>query len=116
MELFVLGVFLGAILGMFLMACLSINAVNEYEKVLKETTLQNSKIMNDNLEVMEENRQLRSLRLEEIRKNGILDAENRQMKKLLNQIADLTIQYLIGHEKDLINKIKELVRDYQSKN
>ena len=36
MDLFILGGFLGAILGMFLMACLSINTINSHIKEKKE--------------------------------------------------------------------------------
>lgn len=63
-----------------------------------------------------ENKQLKDLRKQEVHNNTILVKENTKLQKLLKDVADRTIACPVDSEKIVLNKIKELVRDYQSKN
>ena len=63
-----------------------------------------------------ENKQLKDLRKQEVHNNTILTKENTKLQKLLKDVADRTIACPVDSEKIVLNKIKELVRDYQSKN
>lgn len=63
-----------------------------------------------------ENKQLKDLRKLDVHNNTILTKENTKLQKLLKDVADRTIACPVNSEKIVLNKIKELVRDYQSKN
>lgn len=63
-----------------------------------------------------ENKQLKDLRKQEVHNNTILVKENMKPQDLLKDVADRTIACPVDSEKIVLNKIKELVRDYQSKN
>lgn len=60
--------------------------------------------------------ELKHLRLQEQHNNEVLLKENQQLQQLLTEIADRTICCPLDSEKIVLAKIKELVRDYQSKN
>lgn len=63
-----------------------------------------------------ENRQLKDLRKQEVHNNTILVKENMKLQDLLKDVADRTVDCPLDSEKIVLNKIKELVRDYQSQN
>lgn len=63
-----------------------------------------------------ENKQLKDLRKQEVHNNTILVKENMKLQDLLKDVADRTIDCPVDSEKIVLNKIKELVRDYQSQN
>lgn len=63
-----------------------------------------------------ENKQLKDLRKVDVHNNTILTKENTKLQKLLKDVADRTIACPVNSEKIVLNKIKELVHDYQSKN
>lgn len=63
-----------------------------------------------------ENKQLKDLRKQEVHNNTILVKENMKLQDLLKDVADRTVACPVGSEKIVLNKIKELVRDYQSQN
>ncbi len=63
-----------------------------------------------------ENEQLKNLRKQEVHNNTILVKENMKLQDLLKDVADRTIACPLDSEKIVLNKIKELVRDYQSQN
>ncbi len=63
-----------------------------------------------------ENKQLKDLRKLDVHNNTILTKENTKLQKLLKDVADRTVACPVGSEKIVLNKIKELVHDYQSKN
>lgn len=63
-----------------------------------------------------ENKQLKDLRKQDVHNNTILKKENTKLQKLLKDVADRTIACPVNSEKIVLNKIKELVHDYQSKN
>ncbi len=48
--------------------------------------------------------------------NTILLEKNRQLKKLVNNIAELATSNNYNREDVILAKIRDLVRDYQSKN
>lgn len=63
-----------------------------------------------------ENKQLKDLRKQEVHNNTTLVKENMKLQDLLKDVADRTIACPVDSEKVVLNKIKELVRDYQSQN
>lgn len=63
-----------------------------------------------------ENKQLKDLRKQEVHNNTILVKENMKLQDLLKDVADRTVDCPLDSEKIVLNKIKELVRDYQSQN
>ena len=63
-----------------------------------------------------ENKQRKDLRKQEVHNNTILVKENMKLQDLLKDVADRTIACPVDSEKVVLNKIKELVRDYQSQN
>lgn len=42
-----------------------------------------------------------------------LDEENKKLKKVINEIENIAFYYPLDSEKIALNKIKELVREYQ---
>lgn len=62
-----------------------------------------------------ENKQLKDLRKQEVHNNTILVKENTKLQKLLKDVADRTIACPVDSEKIVLNKIKELTRNYQTK-
>ncbi len=63
-----------------------------------------------------ENKQLKDLRKVDVHNNTILTKENTKLQKLLKDVADRTVACPVDSEKIVLNKIKELVHDYQSTN
>ena len=62
------------------------------------------------------NKELKELRKQEVHNNTILVKENMKLQDLLKDVADRTVACPVDSEKIVLGKIKELVRDYQSKN
>lgn len=62
-----------------------------------------------------ENKQLKDLRKQEVHNNTILVKENMKLQDLLKDVADRTIACPMDSEKIVLNKIKELTRNYQTK-
>ena len=62
-----------------------------------------------------ENKQLKDLRKQEVHNNTILVKENMKLQDLLKDVADRTIACPVNSEKIVLNKIKELTRNYQTK-
>lgn len=62
-----------------------------------------------------ENKQLKDLRKQEVHNNTILVKENMKLQDLLKDVADRTIACPVDSEKIVLNKIKELTRNYQTK-
>ena len=63
-----------------------------------------------------ENKQLKELRLMEIRNNTKIAKQNNEKTELIQKIESLLIGNKYNKADAVLNKIKELVRDYQSKN
>lgn len=63
-----------------------------------------------------ENRELKQIRLLEVRNNTKILEQNNIKTKLINEIEELLEINKYDHEKAVLSKIKELVHDYQSKN
>lgn len=92
-----------------------------YYKETLETKIDDLNSRNVNLarqlrDLSFENKQLKDLRKQEVHNNTILVKENTKLQKLLKDVADRTIACPVDSEKIVLNKIKELVRDYQSQN
>lgn len=63
-----------------------------------------------------ENKQLKELRLMEVRNNTKILEQNNKKTELIQKIEGLLIGNKYNKADAVLNKIKELVRDYQSKN
>ena len=92
-----------------------------YYKETLETKIDDLNSRNVNLarqlrDLSFENKQLKDLRKQEVHNNTILVKENMKLQDSLKDVADRTIACPLDSEKIVLNKIKELVRDYQSQN
>ena len=63
-----------------------------------------------------ENKELKEIRLISEHNNTVLVKKNQKQDAILKEIAKLTEINTYGNEKVILEKIRELVRDYQSKN
>lgn len=83
---------------------------------IDESNSRNVKLARQVRDLSFENEQLKNLRKQEVHNNTILVKENMKLQDLLKDVADRTIACPVNSEKIVLNKIKELVRDYQSQN
>lgn len=67
-------------------------------------------------ELKTENKELKEIRLLEVRNNTKILQQNNKKTEFLNRITDLITSNKYNNEKAVLNKIKELVSDYQSLN
>ena len=100
--MFLLGIILGVVVGMFLMSCLSINTINEKQSLINARTKKLEDAEDEVACLVEENKTLYK--------------ENKKQRELLTEVADRVFCCPLDSEKIVLNKIKELVRDYQSEN
>lgn len=81
----------------------------EYDRLKEKTIELIEQIKNLN----KENTVLKKLREEEAHNNVILVNENKKITMLLDEIIDKIFYCPIDSEKIVLNKIKELVHDYE---
>lgn len=86
------------------------------ETKIDESNSRNVELARQVRDLSFENEQLKNLRKQEVHNNTILTKENTKLQKLLKDVADRTAACPVDGEKIVLNKIKELVRDYQSQN
>lgn len=86
------------------------------ETKIDESNSRNVELARQVRDLSFENEQLKNLRKQEVHNNTILVKENMKLQDLLKDVADRTIACPVDSEKVVLNKIKELVRDYQSQN
>lgn len=86
------------------------------ETKIDESNSRNVELARQVRDLSFENKQLKDLRKQEVHNNTILVKENMKLQYLLKDVADRTIACPVDSEKIVLNKIKELVRDYQSQN
>ncbi len=86
------------------------------ETKIDESNSRNVELARQVRDLSFENKQLKDLRKQEVHNNTILVKENMKLQDLLKDVADRTIACPVDSEKVVLNKIKELVRDYQSQN
>ncbi len=67
-------------------------------------------------EAEKEIQELKQLRLQELRNNTKILEQNNKKVKLIKRITDLVNSNKYNNEKAVLNKIKELILDYQSEN
>lgn len=77
-------------------------ALNKAEEIIKEFKT--------------ENRELKHIRLQEVRNNAKILEQNNKKTEFITRIIDLANSNKYNNEKAVLNKIKELANDYQSKN
>lgn len=86
------------------------------ETKIDESNSRNVELARQVRDLSFENKQLKDLRKQEVHNNTILVKENMKLQDLLKDVADRTVACPVDGEKIVLNKIKELVRDYQSQN
>ena len=86
------------------------------ETKIDESNSRNVELARQVRDLSFENKQLKDLRKQEVHNNTILVKENMKLQDSLKDVADRTIACPVDSEKIVLNKIKELVRDYQSQN
>lgn len=86
------------------------------ETKIDESNSRNVELARQVRDLSFENKQLKDLRKQEGHNNTILVKENMKLQDLLKDVADRTVACPVDGEKIVLNKIKELVRDYQSQN
>lgn len=84
----------------------------EYDKL----SARNVELARQVRELSNENKELKILRRQALHNNTILINKNKGSIQLLTEIADRAFCCPLDSEKIVLNKIKELVRDYQSEN
>lgn len=67
-------------------------------------------------ELTKENRELKQIRLQEVRNSTKILKQSNKKTELINRITDLANGNKCNNEKAVLNTIKELVNDYQSQN
>lgn len=67
-------------------------------------------------ELTRENKELKQIRLQEVINNTKILEQNNKKTELIKRITDLLNSNKYSNEKAVLNKIKELVSDYQSIN
>lgn len=82
---------------------------------IDESNSRNVKLARQVRDLSFENEQLKDLRKQEVHNNTILVKENMKLQDLLKDVADRTIACPVDSEKIVLNKIKELTRNYQTK-
>ncbi len=82
---------------------------------IDESNSRNVELVRQVRDLSFENKQLKDLRKQEVHNNTILVKENTKLQKLLKDVADRTIACPVDSEKIVLNKIKELTRNYQTK-
>ncbi len=97
--MFLLGIILGIFIGMFLMACVSINTINEKQSLINARTIALENAEN---------------KIDE--RNKFIKNQSKDIKTLRNKIIDLenNIELLVNNSKN--KKVKELVHDGKSEN
>lgn len=89
---------------------------NKKQKEIEGLNKKYEKLKREFEDLKLENRELKEIRLLEVRNNMKISEQNNQKTKLINKIEELLEINKYDHEKAVLSKIKELVRDYQSKN
>ena len=85
------------------------------ETKIDESNSRNVELARQVRDLSFENKQLKDLRKQEVHNNTILVKENMKLQDLLKDVADRTIACPMDSEKIVLNKIKELTRNYQTK-
>lgn len=85
------------------------------ETKIDESNSRNVELARQVRDLSFENKQLKDLRKQEVHNNTILVKENMKLQDLLKDVADRTIACPVNSEKIVLNKIKELTRNYQTK-
>jgi len=67
-------------------------------------------------EAEKEIQELKEIRLQEVRNNTKILEQNNKKVELIKRITDLVNSNKYNNEKAVLNKIKELISDYQSQN
>lgn len=119
----ILGILIGILVGMAIVMYISLEIINQYEedlstqiglrknrdKFIEKQSKAKNELQEENITLYEENKDLRF-------ENEEFKLDDKTKEKLLQEISRLTTQNTYNNEKAILDKIRELVHDYQSKN
>lgn len=83
---------------------------------IDEAEARNVELARQLKEALIDNKELKELRKQTESNNTKILNVNRKQEKLIKEISELTEINTYNNEKAILDRIKELVRDYQSKN
>lgn len=88
----------------------------ELQSLLEAKTKALNKAEETIKDINTENRELKYIRLQEVRNNAKILEQNNKKTEFITRIIDLVNSNKYNNEKVVLNKIKELADDYQSIN
>ncbi|MCI8759751.1 MAG: hypothetical protein HFJ34_01265 [Clostridia bacterium] len=89
---------------------------NKKQKEIKRLGKKCERLERNLEDIKVENRELKEIRLLEVRNNAKILEQNNIKTELINSIEELVNSNKYNREDKILSKIKELVRDYQSNN
>lgn len=89
---------------------------NRKQEKIDELNARNIELARQLRDIKLENKQLREIRLQEVRNNTKILKQNNKQADLINRVNDLINSNKYNNEKAVLSKVKELVSDYQSIN
>lgn len=89
---------------------------NKKQKEIKKLKKECKNLKRQIDDIKSENKELREIRLLEVRNNTKISEQNNIKTELINSIEELVNSNKYNREDKILSKIKELVRDYQSNN
>lgn len=104
--MFFLGIILGIFIGMLLVVCISVNAINENQLLVVETKQTLRRKENEIKDLNKENKEL-------YEENKKLRFENEELTDIINNIYSLATSNTYNNNKAILAKIKEVITDGQ---
>ncbi len=98
--MFLLGIILGIFIGILITVVISIDTINNYER-------QNTRIINNNIELIKENAELKD-------EQNNTESKVTQFARIIKKVEDITASQ--KSKEDKFDEIKELVTDGKSEN
>lgn len=89
---------------------------NRKQEKIDELNARNIELARQLRDIKLENKQLREIRLQEVKNNTKILKQNNKQADLINRVNDLINSNKYNNEKAVLSKVKELVSDYQSIN
>lgn len=104
--MFLLGTILGLFIGMLLMACISVNKINERQSLVNEGRQALTNAEDEVVCLVKENKTLYG-------ENKVLRFENEELREVIISIYNLSTSNTYNNEKTILAKIKEVIADAQ---
>lgn len=104
--MFLLGIILGIVIGMFLVVVISVNVINENQLLIDETKKTLRMKENEIGDLNQENKAL-------YEENKNLRFENEEETDIINNVYNLATSNTYNNDKAILAKIKEVITDGQ---